>query len=342
MAKIPEPTNSLAVLIDGKIAEHRDNPRQHLGASLLGHHCDRWLWLSFHWAVIEQFNGRMLRLFRRGQNEEESIINDLRLAGVVVTDKDEKGAQIRVDFGAFISGSLDGIILSGLPESPNKKHILEIKTHSLKSFDEIEKNGVEKAKPMHFAQMQIYMHGTGIDRALYAAVCKNDDRYHFERVRYDKDVAEKLIQRGHRITQSSRLPEPCSGASPDWYQCKFCAANDFCHGSKLTQQVNCRTCCHSTALPQSVFVCSKWDAEIPAHAQLNGCSYHALHIDLVPWPLAGSVDELTPIYEIAGKEVANGYGHYSSAELINGRELCADNNVQALRSELGAKIIARG
>lgn len=341
MAKIPEPANGLAAIIDKKISEQRENPRQHLGASLLGHHCDRWLWLSFRWAVIEQFNGRMLRLFRRGQNEEAGIIGDLRAAGLVITEEIDR-RQIRVDFGAFISGSLDGIIKSGVPESPKKPHVLEIKTHSLKSFDELEKQGVEKAKPMHFAQMQVYMHGTSIDRALYAAVCKNDDRYYFERVRYDKDLAEKLVERGKRITQSDRLPEPCHGASPDWYQCKFCAAHDFCHSSKLTRQVNCRTCCHSTALPQSVFVCSKWSAEIPAHAQLTGCSYHALHIDLVPWPLAGSVDEFTPVYEIAGKEIANGYGHYSSAELINGRELCADDNVQALRSDLGAKIIARG
>ena len=341
MAKIPEPKNGLAAIIDNKIAEMRENPRQHLGASMLGHHCDRWLWLSFRWAVIERFNGRMLRLFRRGQNEEAGVIGDLRLAGLSITEEVD-GRQIRVDFGSFISGSLDGIIESGVFESPKKPHVLEIKTHSLESFDDLEKQRVEKSKPMHFAQTQVYMHGTGVDRALYSAVCKNDDRYYFERVRYIKDVAEKLVDRGIRITMASRLPEPCVGASPDWYQCKFCAAHDFCHGSKLTQQVNCRTCCHSTALPQSVFVCSKWGTEIPAHAQLTGCNYHALHIDLVPWPLAGSVDEFTPVYEIAGKEIANGYGHYSSAELINGRELCADNNIQALRSELGAKIIARG
>ena len=68
--KIPEPNISIANLIDKKAEEGQEAPRAHLGASLLGHPCDRYLWLMFRWAVIEKFDGRILRLFQRGQREE--------------------------------------------------------------------------------------------------------------------------------------------------------------------------------------------------------------------------------------------------------------------------------
>ena len=81
---------------------------------------------------------------------------------------------------------------------------------------------------MHWAQMQLYMLGTRIDRALYVAVCKNDDQLYTERVHFDKEAAEKLLQRGKRLAKSERMPEPIS-TDPSWYQCKFCAAHSFCH-----------------------------------------------------------------------------------------------------------------
>ena len=74
----------ISALIDAAHEERQEKPRPHLGASMLGHKCDRWLWLSFRWAVVEKFPGRILRLFRRGHNEEQQIISDLRAIGLDV------------------------------------------------------------------------------------------------------------------------------------------------------------------------------------------------------------------------------------------------------------------
>jgi len=149
--KIPEPMHTLASLIDAAHEAQQEPPRPHMGCSQLGHHCDRWLWLSFRWAVVEQFPGRVLRLFRRGQLEEKTIVSDLRDAGIKIHSTE--GAQSRVEFGCHISGSIDGIIEYGVPEAPQKRHIVEFKTHSLKSFEDVLKNGVEKSKPQHYTQM---------------------------------------------------------------------------------------------------------------------------------------------------------------------------------------------
>ena len=57
--------------------------------------------------------------------------------------------------------------LLGLPEAPKTWHVGEFKTHNQKSFDDLVKRGVEKAKPMHWDQMQAYMGLTGMERALF-------------------------------------------------------------------------------------------------------------------------------------------------------------------------------
>ena len=186
MAKIPDAKNSIVNLIDAHHAAGQGAPRSHLGASLLGKKCDRAIWLSFRWAVIEQFDGRVLRLFRRGHNEEEMILQDLRAIGIKISDK-----QAHVNFGYHVQGSADAIIESGVPEAPTKRHVAEFKTHNKRSFDDLLKKGsVAEAKPEHYVQMQVYMLGLGIDRGLYVAVCKDDDRMYVERVRLDKAVGE--------------------------------------------------------------------------------------------------------------------------------------------------------
>lgn len=333
--------NDIQNLIDNAHESKPDLPRAHMGASALGHPCDRWLWLSFRWAVQQKFTGRILRLFRRGQNEEATIVSDLRAIGM---DVRKNSSQYRVDFKSHVSGSLDAIIDSGVPEAPKSKHIAEFKTHSKKSFDALVKDGVEKSKPEHFIQMQVYMAGTKIDRALYVSVCKDDDRIYTERVRYDKAIAEKAIVRGQRIALADRMPEPIS-SDPSWYQCKFCPAHEFCHKTKTTKHVNCRTCAHATAKADSTWRCERHDADnIPVDYQRTGCESHVLHPDLVSWQRKDSPDQWTAIYVINGKDVANGEGDahvYTSKELLANPVACAnsDDFVNEIRKDMGGRII---
>ena len=334
--EIPEPKTTISNLIDQAHQTRAEKPRPHMGCSSLGHHCERWLWLSFRWAVVEQFQGRILRLFRRGQNEEATIISDLRAIGMHVS-----GTQRRVNFGSHVSGSLDGTA-TGVPGAPRTEHVLEFKTHSLKSFNDLEKNGVGKSKPQHATQCQVYMHGTDLNRALYVAVCKDDDRIYTERIEYDKDHAEKAIAKGQRLALADRLPPPISTDST-WFECKFCAAHDFCHGSKTTKQINCRTCAHSTPTPESTWHCARWDSNIPTDDQHDGCESHVIHPDLVPWKRLEGPSDWIAVYEIEGFAISNGEpsdGVYSSRELIANPKACASGDAQlnALREEWNGRI----
>jgi hypothetical protein len=210
--------------------------------------------------------------------------------------------------------------------------VAEFKTHSKKSFDDMVKNGVEKSKPMHYIQMQVYMHGTEIQRALYLAVCKDDDRIYTERVKYASSVAEEAIIKGKRIAMSDRMPEPVS-ADPSWYQCKFCPAHSFCHKQEPTKRVNCRTCAHSTAMADSTWKCERHDADaIPEDFQHQGCDDHILHPDMVPWVMEGSDDGHSVKWKIGDKWIVNGKGGYKSSEILANPEALDDPVVLSVKA----------
>ena len=344
MTAIPPPIHTIANLIDDHHANQPDEPRLHLGGSMLGHPCDRWLWLSFRWAVREKFPGRIRRLFRRGNNEEDIITSDLKAIGIKITNTGND--QIFLNMGSHVGGSVDGIIESGVPGAENTQHIAEYKTHALKSFNDLEKKGVQASKPIHWAQMQVYMLGTKIKRALYVAVCKNDDNIYTERVKFDEEAATNLLARGHRIATTERIPAPIS-TDASWYQCKFCPAHSFCHKEQLTQHVNCRTCAHATPENDGTWSCARWARgegnNIPGDFQKTGCDSHVLHPDMVPWKMKDSNDPHEAVYEINGKDIRNGEGDayvYTSKELIAGGEACAADIVQEARKSFpGAEVV---
>lgn len=256
--------------------------RPHLGASIIGKKCDRAIWLEFRWANPKAtFPGRILRLFRRGQLDESSVYADLSAAGYTVQDIDKAtGKQYAFKDGHF-GGSCDGMIVAGPGiESPE---LLEIKTHNAKSFSDLVKHGVKASKPQHYAQMQAYCRAFGADRATYFAVCKDTDDIYTESVEHDAEFSKAMNERAQRIIADQSPPPPIS-TDPTWYECKFCDSRDLCHGSKLTKQVNCRTCAHSTPVRDGTWHCEHWGATIPnLDAQLAGCDSHFLHPDLTPF-----------------------------------------------------------
>ena len=60
--------------------------RNHLGASLIGNECKRYLWFVFRWCLQEPTTGRKQRLFNRGHREEERFLEWLRGIGCEVSD----------------------------------------------------------------------------------------------------------------------------------------------------------------------------------------------------------------------------------------------------------------
>ena len=257
----PPPTPTLDAIYAAYVAEADDGFRDHLGASIIGKECERALWYDFRWVTRRAFSGRMLRLFDTGKREEDRLVRDLRRTGATVLDTDpETGRQWQVAaLGGHFGGSLDAVAI-GLLEAPRTWHVVEFKTHSAKSFATLKKDGVERAKPQHWAQMQVYMHLTGITRAMYVAVCKDTDEIHIERVRVDPAAGQRLIAKAKRVIDAPRPPARIS-EDPTWWQCRLCEHHDHCHGDRPAER-NCRTCLHSTPVDGG-WICERWNRRYP-------------------------------------------------------------------------------
>lgn len=279
MVAITDPRHrTINAIYEQYAAKQGDGYRPHLGGSLIGHPCRRYLWLSFRWTRKASFTGRLLRLFQRGQLEEQVFVQELRAAGVEVWEADpDTGRQFRVDaFAGHFSGSMDGVAL-GLLEAPKTPHLLEFKTHNAKSFAELVRNGVEKAKPQHYAQMQVYMGLGGLTRAFYLAVNKDTDELYSERVKYDADVCKRLIDKAEAVIFAEEPLERLS-EDPAWFQCKRCDFRSLCHGLGADDSipaVNCRTCAHSTPTRDGKWVCEfRNGQQLSTNQQKRGCADH--------------------------------------------------------------------
>ena len=271
--KIPAPIHSLVAAIDAAYeASSDDGRRPHLGGSLIGHPCLRHLWYVFRWAKRPVFPGRILRLFQTGHREEARMIDDLRRAGLTVSTGPDgfRQSTFREDekTGGHFSLSLDGAVI-GLPEAPETWHVLECKTHNDDSFKKLQKDGVEKSKPVHYAQMQVGMLLSGMDRALYLSKNKNTDAYDSERVSLDKKTAKKLIVKAGEVVKSETPLEKLS-TDPAWFECKFCNFHPLCF-EKEPMEKNCRTCVCVAVADEGRFYCQKFEKVLSLEEQKAAC-----------------------------------------------------------------------
>lgn len=272
--------HQLIDLIDAALVEDEAAQppfRSHLGGSMIGRPCEREIWYGFRWAKRSSFQGRMLRLFNRGHREEERFVGYLKRIGINVREFDEQGRQWRIlDVDGHFGGSLDGLATNVPGLDPDEEILLEFKTHNTKSFCGLVGDTVRVNKPVHWAQMQIYMHKRGLKLALYMAVNKNDDDLYCEWVPYDQPEAEKLLAKAKRIIEAKQPPNRI-GSNPSWYECKWCDYKDICHMAEPMLK-NCRTCQSSTPVEDGKWHCNRWNAIIPSDAMLAGCdNYEQIH-----------------------------------------------------------------
>jgi hypothetical protein len=270
----PKPEQQIINRIYAAIQKEKADPDLYLGrlgSSFIGEECIRQIWLDWRGFAREQFEGRMLRLFETGHLQEARIVDDLRRAGFAVWDKQEDGRQYEFNdsTGHFIT-KVDGVV-KDVPES-DKPHVLEVKTHNKNSFSSLLKKGVQEAKPTHYAQMQISMALGGFTRALYVAVCKDDEQFYVERIREDKETQAKLQQKIIKLTEARLRP---AGISDDGssFGCKFCSMKAVCV-KEVEPLRHCRTCSMCTPGQEGKWVCELNKHTLTLDEQRKGCEHY--------------------------------------------------------------------
>ena len=339
MSAVPASQHSTAEKILRWRGAQPQEHREHLGASLIGHACDRHIWYAFRWAKRPDFDGRLLRLFDRGKREEAVVAEELRAIGVEL-HTDENGQQINCrDESGHFGGSVDGIG-RGFPEAPKTWAILEVKTHAARSFTDMKKKGVAESKPQHYAQMQSYMGLLGLDRAMYLAVNKDNDELYTEWVHFDEDAFAQMKVRARRIIDAKEPPAKLSEEPTHW-QCKLCPYFSLCH-EQAVAEMSCRTCCHASPVASGAWQCELRSALSHTGKQKEGCDDHLFIPTLVPFgePIDGGDNYIEYQHKETGKTFRNGAGGYLSKELAKS---CAgtvtEPVVEALRAQFQATVV---
>lgn len=242
--------------------------RPYLGISSLGNPCERALWYGFRCCAEREVSPRLNRLFQRGHREELIIQEDLRKIGVI-----HHSDQKEVVFGwGHGKGHIDDI-LENVPDAPKTPHLGEYKTHNHKSFTDLKAKGMKTSKPVHYAQMIVYMRLLGLKRGLYVAVNKDNDERYYERISENIAKADELLDTGKRIIRAEG-PPPQKWKST-WYACKWCDYYNICHFDDPVRK-GCRTCQFGDIHPEGVWKCSKYNIELAFEQQLLGCHRYQL------------------------------------------------------------------
>lgn len=253
--------------------------RDHLGASVLGDdRCLRALWYSFRWAVRPSHPGRVLRLFQRGEREEEHVLSEFERLGCRVSRR-----QASVSFvGGHVGGSCDAVV-SGLPEPFDAPHVVDVKTANKRRFDAIARNGIHAEAPQYVAQITVYMLGLGVPRGLILVVCKDDDRIRGEYVPFDDAYASGLLATARLVVEADQ-PPPRVSEDPSFFVCKLCDYRGACQLQQVDQLArNCRTCASATAEDAGgSWRCDYHGEPISSQDQRRGCEKHVLIPRLVP------------------------------------------------------------
>ncbi len=248
------------------VATEDQSPRKYLGASDIGEPCSRKLFYKFRWVGDAKFEGRMLRLFQRGDDAEVEFRGILRTAGfqVFVPYKDYLDGESDFQFTdceKHFCGTCDGVGLE-----PGGEHLLlEFKTYKEETKDRpspafraLQKRGVREVSPKHWFQIQTYLGELGLTTALYCAVCKNTSELYFEYVDFDRIQFESVLNKAERIINAVAPPERISD-NPKSYNCSYCSFRSICHENQPIPPSlrSCRNCAYASPGPSGSWLCAK-------------------------------------------------------------------------------------
>lgn len=222
------------ILDDYILSCRKKGGRGYLGMSEIGEPCSRKIWYNQNDPVPIE-DPRVLRIFDLGNLIEDAMIKKLKEAGFELLDRDpDTGEQFRfTDLDERFSGGIDGVI-RGLPES-SKWHVWEMKSANDRRFKQFKEEGYI-SEPVYYGQIQLYMHYTGLDRAMVMVYNKNNSDIYYERIKYEKSTAKNLISKALEILEAEEPPERAYKRK-SFYKCRFCNHKDKCWSNDVQDKI---------------------------------------------------------------------------------------------------------
>lgn len=209
-------------------------------------------------------------------NPGDGLVHDVSDSAVHIAEaakRDIKPNQFRI-IGAkgHYGGSLDGMCKAPIRYQLSTDMVLlnEYKTNNTGSgFSKVATDGVQKAKPRHYAQMSQYGFKYGLKYGLYMIENKNDSDITFKIVELDWNLGSQMERKAEEIIFAKEPPNRISD-NPAYQACKWCDKAGVCHGSEVPQK-NCRSCRHSSPVDNAEWSCAIAQQNIPSDVIPLGC-----------------------------------------------------------------------
>lgn len=243
-----------------------DVAQKRIGAGYIGVECGRALAYKYHKTETSErasvvSPGELQRHAESGHWTETVTAEWLRMAGfdLLTYRKDEEGNPIigydggpqQFGFKAAkdpetgqyrLAGEVDGVIV-GVPESLKDMISLdggviwESKKATHKKWKKFSSDGVAKADPKYYGQIQTSMAYMGAARCLFSMLNLDNMKYYFEMVEFDAPAAQAITDRAVKVLQSNNpLEIPRDARERTWFMCKFCDYGDQCWDEPTTAQ----------------------------------------------------------------------------------------------------------
>jgi hypothetical protein len=226
-----EANRAINAFFENAAAKNARAPRPYLGASIVGDGCARKV--QFDWWCTPFLAARVRLIFDRGHAFEQLARERLNAIGFYFAAPESLKFTA---FGGLVEGHADGVIIR-VPPAPGwyfqTPAIWECKALNNKNFRAVVRDGLEKAFPKYFVQVQLYMHYLNKPNpALYTAINADSCECLFFTVPYHAAVAQRAIERIETIIEATRRGELLERAydSPDDWRCKLCGHRQKCWG----------------------------------------------------------------------------------------------------------------
>lgn len=225
-------SNALTPIFDAtwKAEREKDPPRQYLGASMIGRHCEREIAFSWHKTPKDPdkgFSGQLYRIFDRGHAGEDRVAKYLRTAGFQLVTHRQDGSQFGFStLGGRFAGHIDGAITGG-PTVPAigfpYPALWENKILNNAAFGALWNHGLKESKPEYYAQVNIYMAYMQLQNCIFTAENADTCEIFTQVLRIDTENAQFMSDRAVRIVASANpfelarcTTDPCN------YHCRLC------------------------------------------------------------------------------------------------------------------------
>lgn len=244
-------------------------PRPHLGGSIIGSKCTRYVAYHFWWTYKSKHEARVERIFRLGDAIESQIVNALESIDIAVKTQ----VPVPSDNG-HAGGTADGI-LTNVPGF-DEPILFEAKSMNHQNYLDVQKNGVQKSKPVYYSQMQMYMGRLNLAFGLYVAMNKNNSELYLEMLPFDTIHYTELVDKEMSVLTMENINQfPRISTFSNWHECKWCNAQGTCHHNELVEE-NCRTCEYVEIQEDGEWVCLQSQCLLSTEAQVTGCGLYKL------------------------------------------------------------------